>query len=698
MEVFRLFASLFLDASDFEKNLNTVENKLGTIERDFTGAGRTLTMGVTAPLVGIGAGALTVAADFEQSMNQVRAVSGATGEEFIALRELAKELGATTQFSASEAADAMNFLAMAGMDTESILGAMPDTLKLAAAAQLDMGSAADIVTNIMAGFGMETDQLGGAVDVLVQAFTNANTDLPQLAEAMKYAGPVANAAGIDFESAAAAMALMGNAGIQGSMAGTSLRGAITRLLNPTSKASEIMDELGLSFKDAEGQLVPLDEMLVQLEPHADNAGLFMELFGQRAGPAMAALVTQGSGALVDLTQKLHESGGRAAEVADVQMEGLTGAMRLFKSAGEAALIAIADSGLLEAATEFLTVMAGWIQNLSEVDPIILRVATILGGLLATLGPVLWAVGSFAGAVSNLLPILRMVPGLFTAIRTAIGLLSGPVGWIITAVGLIATAFATDFLGIRTKTVEAWEAVKRAFTGAYEHMREVLARIRTAFSDWWTNLWNYLKDIPARMLSFGKDMVNGLINGVKGMMGAAGDAIKGLGDNIISGFKGLLGIASPSKVFHQFGVNIGQGLADGINESTPAAVTAAEGLASTVTEIGRAISKGVWSAENIVGGIVGNLTGRDAIDAIEARLEQIRDTRRGLMPSANRRAGVFLDSQVDALEAELRRLREELVLSRRENARTSEATTKRFSFAVDSFSQDVRNLTLAKQRY
>lgn len=702
-EVFRVFATLGIDATEFDKGLAGAEQRLKGVEQAFGGAGRTLTAGVTAPLVGIGAGALTVAADFEQSMNQVRAVSGATGEEFVALRELAKELGATTQFSASQAADAMNFLAMAGMDTQSILGAMPDTLKLAAAAQLDMGSAADIVTNIMAGFGMETDQLGGAVDVLVQAFTNANTDLPQLAEAMKYAGPVANAAGIDFESAAAAMALMGNAGIQGSMAGTSLRGAITRLLNPTSKAAEIMNELGLSFKDAEGQLVPLDEMLLQLEPHADNAGLFMELFGERAGPAMAALVTQGSGALVDLTQKLHESGGRAAEVADVQMEGLTGAMRLFKSAGEAALIAIADSGLLEAATEFLTVMAGWIQNLSEVNPIILRGATILGGLLAALGPVLWAVGSFAGAVSNLLPILRMVPGAFTAVRTAIGLLSGPIGWVVTAITLIATAWATDFMGFRTFIKEAWGWVVDAFRDVRDKLRSALNAIRENFLDWWDNVTSFFQGIPEKMLGFGKDIISGLMDGVKSMMTGAVDAVKGVGEGIISGFKNLLGIASPSKVFFEFGQDIGQGLADGIEDSQGVAVAAVERLGGALAAAGRAVVSGALSAENIVGGIVGNLTGRDAIAAIEERLAVNQDTWRRLPGVSNMHgARSYMEGlnrmEFDALTAELRRLREEVALSRRETARTSEATTRRFSLAVDSFGQDVRNLTLAKQRY
>src|SRR5690625_2937961 len=450
---------LGLDSAQFSDGLKNARGQLKNVGKSMQRVGRNMSAYVTAPIAGFGALTLKAAGDFEQAMRQVKAVSSATGEEFEALREQAKELGATTQFSASEAAEAMNFLAMAGMDANDILAAMPDTLQLAAAAQLDMGSAADIVTNIMAGYGMEIDELTHATDVLVQAFTNANTDLPQLAEAMKYAGPVASAAGVNFEDAAAAIALMGNAGIQGSMAGTSLRGAITRMLNPTSKVAGIMEAAGLSFTDAEGRLKPLDEIITDLTPHADDAGMFMEIFGQRAGPAMAALVSQGSEALTDLTSALHDSGGRAQDVADVQMEGLTGAMRLFKSAGEALLISIAESGLLDAATSFLKLLAGWIQNLSELNPWVLKIATVLGGLLASLGPVIWAIGSFAGAAKNLLPLLRLVPGMLTAIRTAFTLLTGPVGIIIGVITALIYVFTTDFLGIRTATLKVWDAVK-----------------------------------------------------------------------------------------------------------------------------------------------------------------------------------------------------------------------------------------------
>jgi TP901 family phage tail tape measure protein len=297
-------------------------------------------------LVGAFAMALTlgapvkVAADFETAMNRVKALSNATGDEFDQLRKQALDLGRTTQFTASQAADAQGFLAMAGFKTNAILEAMPATLQLAASAQIDLAKAADIVTNVMTGYNQKGSELNHTNDVLVKAFTSANTDLIQLAEAMKYAGPVASAAGVDFEEATASLALMGNAGIQASMAGTGLRGAITRMLNPTKQMQKAMKAAGVSFTDSKGRLLPLVDIVRQLEPHADDAGLMMMLFGQRAGPAMMALISQGADGLEKLTKELENSGGTAERVSKVQMEGFNGMMKEFWSGVEGVAIAL----------------------------------------------------------------------------------------------------------------------------------------------------------------------------------------------------------------------------------------------------------------------------------------------------------------------------------------------------------------------
>lgn len=445
-----LSASVAKFEADLGKAAASLEQfgkKAQRISANLEAAGQRLTAAITLPILAFGASTAKAAGDYEQSMNRVRALTSATGDDLERLKKQARDLGATTQFSASDAADAMGFLAMAGMKVNDIIGAMPHVLTLAGAAQLDMAKAADIVTNVMAGYALGIDDLSHANDVLAKAFTSANTDLVDLSTAMKYAGPVAQAAGVQFEEAAAALAMMGNAGIQGSMAGTSLRGAISRILGPTKQMSDAMAAAGLKFTDAQGRILPLADILQQLEPHADNAGLFMTLFGQRAGPAMAALVTQGSGALRELTGELEKAGGTAAKISGVQMEGFNGLMKELQSAFEELQLRIAESGLMEflgaivlGATHVLLALA------SLPDPV-LAVITAFAGLAAVVGPLLWIAGAFVGALGHLAPVMALIATAAANLAAPLaGLVSGGsaflrvLGPIAAAVGFVIGAF------------------------------------------------------------------------------------------------------------------------------------------------------------------------------------------------------------------------------------------------------------------
>src|SRR5690606_17316874 len=302
----------------------------------------------------VGLASIKTAGDFEASMNRVKAVTGATGKDFDALVEQAKQLGKTTQFSASEAADAMGFLAMAGFKVDEIMTALPGVLNLAAAGQLDLAEAADIASNILSGYGLEVAEINRLNDVLAKTFTSANVDMRMLGESFKYVGPVASSAGIQFEEAAAAIGLLGNAGIQGSEAGTALRGAIARLLQPTAEVSDTLKRLGVSVVDSKGELRPLAESIRQLEKSGAKTADMMTIFGLEAGPAMQALGSQGSGALGQLTKDLENSGGTAQRIADTQMEGLNGSLKELQSAFEGLMLAIADTGLLAGATSLVT--------------------------------------------------------------------------------------------------------------------------------------------------------------------------------------------------------------------------------------------------------------------------------------------------------------------------------------------------------
>lgn len=316
-------------------------------------------------------------AQFESKMNNVRAVSGATASQFSFLNEKAQELGATTRYTASQVAEGMSFMAMAGLNVGQIYGGIRPVLTLASAGNMELGQSADIVTNIMTGMGLTVGDLTRSVDVMAKTFTSSNTDLINLGYAFKYAAPAAATAGLEFEEVAAAMGLMGNAGVQGSMAGTAMRGAILRLLAPTKEAEKVMKDLGLRVTDASGKMLPLVEIIRQLEPLSRQGAKGIEalnaIFGARPFQGVAAILRQGSDELERFTQMLRESGGTAEKIAEIQMEGLKGAFIELASAAEGLAVAIGESGLGKAledlADGFTSVLRSMTDGLKAMRPI-----------------------------------------------------------------------------------------------------------------------------------------------------------------------------------------------------------------------------------------------------------------------------------------------------------------------------------------
>jgi TP901 family phage tail tape measure protein len=348
------------------------------------------TLGVAAGAMGLAAAAgiksvLTSGAEFQGSMNQVRAVTGATGATFDEMSGQARELGASTKFSAGEAADAMYFLASAGFSTSETMSALPGVLQLAAAGNMDLATTADIASNVLAGYGMEVGELGRVNDVLAATFQSTNTNISQLGEAMKYVAPVASEAGIEFEEAAAALGLLGNAGIQGSMAGTTLRGIITGLIAPTGEAADTLEALGINALDSSGKLLPMADILDQLAASGISGAEIFQIFGERAGPGLQVLLREGGDALRDLTDNGLNSAGTAAEVAAIQMEGLQGAVTELGSAWEGLKIALFEAGAGDFAEGLVRNVTSVVQALEAMPPAAQNAVMIGGGVTAVVG-------------------------------------------------------------------------------------------------------------------------------------------------------------------------------------------------------------------------------------------------------------------------------------------------------------------------
>ena len=259
---------LQLEASNWTqagKKLEEFGNKVTNISNKIDGLGTTLTTSLTLPVLAIGTAAVTTGNDFEAQMSRVQAIAGATGDELEKLTDQAIDLGATTSFSASEVAAGMENLASAGFTTQEIMDAMPGLLDLAASSGADLATASEIAASAIRGFGLEANTSAHVADIFAEAAARTNAQTEDMGEAMKYIAPVANTMGLSIEEVAAAIGIMSDAGIKGSQAGTTLRGALTRLTKPTDKMLDVMEDLGISFYDNEGKMKSLTEMIAMLQ-------------------------------------------------------------------------------------------------------------------------------------------------------------------------------------------------------------------------------------------------------------------------------------------------------------------------------------------------------------------------------------------------------------------------------------------------
>lgn len=334
-----------LDSSGIEKGLS----KLGSITAKGMKAATVAITGTAAALGGVAAAAIKVGSDFESQMSRVKAISGATGEEFEQLKAQAMQLGADTSFSASQAAEGMENLAAAGFTTSEIMNAMPGLLNLAAASGEDLASSSDIAASTLRGFGLAASDAAHVADVLAANANRTNSSVADTGEAMKYIAPLARAAGLSLEETAAAIGIMANAGVNGSQAGTSLRGALSRLSKPTDDMAAAMDELGISFYDSNGKMKSLTEQVGMLRQATEGMtdeqknNYLVTLYGQEALSGMLALINEGEGSLGELTEAYRSCDGEAQKAAETMQDNLSGALEQLSGSAETLGLAFYNS-------------------------------------------------------------------------------------------------------------------------------------------------------------------------------------------------------------------------------------------------------------------------------------------------------------------------------------------------------------------
>ncbi|PTF99737.1 phage tail tape measure protein [Staphylococcus chromogenes] len=456
--------------------LNTTMGKIGNkfselgprlqeIGSKMQSVGRNMSMYVSAPIVaGFGA-AVKKSIDFDDSMRKVKATSGATGSEFQQLRDKALEMGAKTKFSASESADALNYMALAGWDTKDMLGGIDGVMQLAAASGEDLGQVSDIVTDSLTAFGMKAKDSGHFADVLAQTSSKANTDVRGLGEAFKYVAPVAGALGYTVEDTSIAIGLMSNAGIKGEKAGTALRTMFTNLSKPTGDMKKKMDELGISITDSNGNMLPMRDVMDQLRgkfkglSKEQQASAAATIFGKEAMSGALAIINASDEDYQKLTKSIDGSKGAAKRMSDEMEGGIGGSIRQMKSAIESLAISIGD-----VMAPYIKKLAEWLSHaankLNEMPKGTQKIVVGLGLLAAAIGPLLVTLGVMVSTIGS---AMTVIGPLMTSIKTLSFITKG---W------ALATGFLNTILGVARGQI----ALQTVLTGKYSLVTKTAALV------------------------------------------------------------------------------------------------------------------------------------------------------------------------------------------------------------------------------
>lgn len=414
-------------ASNAIKGITEQAKKLEDVTRKLDAFGKTSLIAGGILTAGLGISVKT-ASDFESAMKRVKALSGSTNEEFRALSQTARELGASTVFSATQSAEAMQFLSMAGYRANEQISAMPGLLNLAAASQAELGTTADIVSNIISGFNMQAAESTRIADVLTNQTTSSNVTLIEMGEAMKFAAPMATALGVAIEETSAAIGILGDAGIKGGMAGRNLNIIIARLTDPPKEAANAINQLGVSVLDSAGEFRGLQAILSDVKTSTENmtsaqrAAVLSQIAGQDAAKSLLNLVSQSNSKLIEYTEN-NKKLGTAARVAKEQNESFTGALKELNSAVQELQIATGNT-LLPTLTGGIRVVKS-IVDLINLIPKPIRgigvVITAVAGIsLVTLGALSLALSTLLNTLNILAPTLtaRLVPAMFSAIAAS----------------------------------------------------------------------------------------------------------------------------------------------------------------------------------------------------------------------------------------------------------------------------------------
>lgn len=498
-------------------------------------------MVVTGAVVAMGAAAVKTTADFDAEMSTVQSISGATGDEFDALRDKALEMGSTTAFSASEAASAMEYMAMAGWKTEDMLDGIAGVMNAAAASGEDLAATSDILTDGLTAFGMAASDSAHFADVLVAAGNNANTSVAMMGETFKYAGAVCGTLGITVEDCAIATGLMGNAGIKASQAGTALRSGLSKLIDPTKEAASAMEQYGFSIATTEdgsvdfmGTMRNLRAAMGDLDA-TTQAQALSTIFGTEAMSGWAAIVSASDADFQSLTDAIYGCEGAAEAAAAVKLDNLSGQITILKSTIEGIAIQIGDI-LMPTIRNVVARIQEWAAAFAAADEDTKKTILTVAGVVAAIGPLILGVSKVIKTVKNVVNAFKLMKTGLTAVKAALAGVSAPVLAVVAVVAALVAAFMhlwNTNEGFRTTIIGIWNEIKNTVGGFIEGLKERLGGMGITFE----SVSAAIKTVWNALCEFLAPVFEGAFQHISNTLTAVTNHILGVVDFFIALFKG-----------------------------------------------------------------------------------------------------------------------------------------------------------------
>ena len=615
-----------------------VAGALGSIGAAAETTGRALTLGVTAPLMTAAGAAIQTGMQFDASMSNVYGLMSSLNlsqAQMDALRDTAREMGSTTKFSASEAADAMGYMALAGWDDAQVIAGIPGVLNLAAAANMDLAKASDIVTDTMTPFGMAAERAGEAADVFAYAQANSNTTVEALGEAMKYAAPTADAFGMTLQDTAAAMGVLANAGIKGSQGGTTLNAMLRDMKNNAKNGAIAIGKTKVALTNADGSyrsyaaiIRDIDKATSSMTASQRDAALGA-IFGDESLKGILATLKQGPDALDAMTEGMYACGGAAEDMAATMGDNLKGDLAILESGAQDMAIALSD-WLMPAARGVVQGITDMIGKFNALDDGTKNTIFRIGAMAAAAGPLLLNGGKVLTLLSGVNPLVVGLGAAAVLAYTHSDALQGMVAKLgdgVTAFGAalesgagftaafsagLTAAFGEEAAG---KVLGAIEGIKTAISTVGDVLTTVTDAVGTFFGSLFDG--EGLKqswDNAAAVIS-GYDWTalgTSILSGVTGALDAAGEWLKNIFTAGLTAAKGVN--------WFELGTSIHDGIqtildtADGWLKSLfEAGKTAADEI--SWADIGTAIWNGVTSVLDMAGSFLSGLFGLGKDSAI-----------------------------------------------------------------------------------